>query len=235
MVLIPPSPTGQYINTVDLNLYNSSKCQGLATQASAGRYFKLLSPTPVDSALQVYLCEDGYTPWISTLDLPFLEPVTEAYQPQWFNRSQIEAYLPDIIAFTQAAMAYPNEYLWGGTIAPNYDCSGLIQAAFSASGIWLPRDSYQQESFTDKISQGELQAGDLIFFGRQKVDHVALYLGDGKYIHSSGKKEGRNGIAIDYLSPEGDSISQHYYSKLWGFGRVNKSLIPDCADIIAIT
>jgi len=117
-------------------------------------------------------------------------------------------------------MEVPNYYLWGGTVAPNYDCSGLIQAAFAASGIWLPRDSYQQEAFTQRVSREELLTGDLIFFGTEKVNHVALYLGEGRYIHSSGKEIGRNGIAIDLLSEDGDEVSQNYYRKLWSFGRV---------------
>jgi cell wall-associated NlpC family hydrolase len=86
----------------------------------------------------------------------------------------------------------------------------------------LPRDSYQQEAFTQPISRELLQAGDLIFFGQERVNHVALYLGGGWYIHSSGKEMGRNGIGVDQLSLEGDRISQAYYQKLWGFGRVKQ-------------
>jgi cell wall-associated NlpC family hydrolase len=139
------------------------------------------------------------------------------------NRSDIEFHLPKVIAFTQAAMEVPNYYLWGGTVAPNYDCSGLMQAAFAASGIWLPRDSYQQEAFTQRIVLEELLPGDLIFFGTQKVNHVALYLGEGYYIHSSGKEMGRNSIGIDRLSEDGDEISRTYYQRLWSFGRVMSS------------
>ena len=98
-------------------------------------------------------------------------------------------------------MQQPNYYLWGGTVAPNYDCSGLMQAAFKSVGVWLPRDAYQQEAFTQSISFEELLAGDLVFFGSdEKATHVGLYLGEGCYIHSSGQKQGRNGIGIDKLS-----------------------------------
>lgn len=223
---LPSSPSGEYVNNIDLNLYDSSECQSLATQAKKGRYFRLLSSSSVDSAIQVYLCEDGYTAWLSGDNLNKLAPAIENYQPPAINRSQILAKLPQVIAFTQAAMAIPNCYLWGGTLAPNYDCSGLIQAAFSDSDIWLPRDSYQQEAFAETILRQELQPGDLIFFGKNKVDHVGLYLGEGFYIHSSGKKEGRNGIAIDPLSVEGDLITQHYYHKIWSYGRVMNSYCP---------
>ena len=84
-------------------------------------------------------------------------------------------------------MSTQNRYLWGGTVAPDYDCSGLMQAAFQSQAIWLPRDSYQQEAFTLHIPVEEMLPGDLIFFGTpEKTDHVALHLGDLRYIHSSG-------------------------------------------------
>jgi cell wall-associated NlpC family hydrolase len=124
-------------------------------------------------------------------------------------------------------MQQPNYYLWGGTVEPNYDCSGLMQAAFAASGIWLPRDSYQQAAFTRTIEISQLQPGDLVFFATQeKVNHVGLYLGDGYYIHSSGKKTGRNGIAIDPLSEQGDEITRSYYRQLKGAGRVEENYQP---------
>jgi len=130
-------------------------------------------------------------------------------------------------------MARPNYYLWGGTVGPNYDCSGLMQAAFAASGIWLPRDSYQQAAFTARIDRDELEAGDLIFFAkRERVDHLALYLGDGYYIHSSGKEMGRNGIGIDRLTAEENWISRAYYQQLWGFGRVTSSYQPESSEIL---
>ncbi|NJR73980.1 MAG: C40 family peptidase, partial [Scytonema sp. CRU_2_7] len=110
---------------------------------------------------------------------------------------------------------------------PNYDCSGLMQAAFASVGIRIPRDAYQQEAFTQPISIAELQPGDLVFFGTsQKATHVGLYLGDGCYIHSSGKEIGRNGIGIDRLSEQGDKVSQSYYQQLRGAGRVVSSYKP---------
>ncbi|MCU0536085.1 MAG: C40 family peptidase [Hydrococcus sp. Prado102] len=220
---LPKSNSGEYCPRIDLDLYDDASCDRLATQVRKGRHLKILSVT--DRAVKVRLCEDGYVAWLPLKKLGELESAKTVYRAIAFNRSQIESCLRDIIAFTTSAMKVPNYYLWGGTLGPNYDCSGLIQAAFSASGIWLPRDSYQQESFTQRITLEELCLGDLIFFGTQKVDHVALYLGNGYYIHSSGKEVGRNGIAIDPLSADGDEISRGYSQRLWSFGRVMSSLV----------
>ena len=65
-----------------------------------------------------------------------------------------------------------------------------------------------------------LMPGDLVFFGSEKVNHVGLYLGENGYCHSSGQESGRNGIGIDRLLGEGDTISQSYWQKFWGCGRV---------------
>jgi cell wall-associated NlpC family hydrolase len=160
-----------------------------------------------------------------------LTPAACQYQAISLSRAEIERRLPAVIAFAKAAMARPNYYLWGGTVGPNYDCSGLMQAAFAASGIWLPRDSYQQAAFTQKIAWEEALPGDLIFFGTEKVNHVALYLGESYYLHSSGQEMGRNGIAIDLLSAAGDEISRAYYQKFWGCGRVMSSYQPDSQSV----
>jgi cell wall-associated NlpC family hydrolase len=212
---------------VDLNLYDDSSCTRLATQAASDRHLQICSKTLIDNALEVKLCEDGYRSWLPVQGIAQLEPVENTYQTLVFSDAQINAKIPTIIAFTLAAMQEPNYYLWGGTVAPNYDCSGLMQAAFAASGIWLPRDSYQQEDFTQTINLDQLLPGDLLFFAaKQKVNHVGLYLGDGNYIHSSGKSTGRNGIAIDSITQPKDEIAQAYYQQLKSAGRVIKSYQP---------
>jgi cell wall-associated NlpC family hydrolase len=221
------STTIEYYCQTNINLYSSTECKGLATQAAASRHLRIVSLTPENNALRVRLCEDDYPAWLHLDDVKYLSPATTNYQPLAIARSEIAAKIPAIIAFTQAAMAVPNEYLWGGTVAPNYDCSGLMQAAFQSQGVWLPRDSYQQEDFTHHIPIAELLPGDLIFFGTpEKTDHVALHLGDLRYIHSSGIQMGRNGIGIDILSDRTDDpVSLGYFAKFRCCGRVMKSYI----------
>ncbi|MFS8120629.1 MAG: C40 family peptidase, partial [Microcoleus sp.] len=88
-------------------------------------------------------------------------------------------------------------------------------------------DAYQQEAFTKPISFTALEPGDLVFFGTpEKATHVGLYLGDNRYIHSSGKAQGRDGIGIDVLSEKGDAVSQAYYQQLRGYGKVVASYQP---------
>jgi len=231
---LPLSNKVEYLVRYNLNLYDSIKCDRLTTQAAVGRYLRVLvSPTPSEgmgepNAIEVRLCEDDYPGWLALTDVDSLEVASTRYHPQTVSEEEIREKIPDIIAFTYDAMNQTNEYLWGGTVSPNYDCSGLMQAAFQSVGIWLPRDAYQQDDFVQKIEITELQPGDLVFFGTpQKATHVGLYLGDSRYIHSSGKDQGRNGIGIDILAETGDKISQTYYHQLRGVGRVVASYKPN--------
>lgn len=208
-----------------LNLYDSPSCTRLATQAAAGRHLQVISVK--NTAIEVCLCEDDYSGWLLMQDIGVLEPAIELYQAIALSGNEITTRLPAAISFTQFAMRQPNHYLWGGTVGPNFDCSGLMQAAFAAAGIWLPRDAYQQEEFTQSLAIEDLLPGDLVFFGlAHKATHVGLYLGEGCYIHSSGQEMGRDGIGIDCLSKQGDEVSRSYYRQLRSCGRVVKSYEP---------
>ncbi|WP_299410816.1 C40 family peptidase [Acaryochloris sp. IP29b_bin.148] len=222
----------EYRLSEPLDLFDTAECQTLATQAWPGRHLRFCLPKDchLNGALPVCLCEDDYPGWIEVKALLGLAAAQQPYQAPSVTRVQIVARLPYVIAFMQTAFQQPNQYLWGGTLGPNFDCSGLMQHAFAEQGIWLPRDAYQQEAFTKAlVNPGEtaealvavLQPGDLIFFGPPtKANHVALYLGKGQYIHSSGTDQGRNGIGIDGLSPNGDKVTQTYYHQIRGAGRV---------------
>jgi len=216
----------QYLTKANLNLYTSVKLNSLATQAETGRFLHILSAAE-NSPLQVRLCEDDYPGWLAADDRQFLEEFATVYHAPVWSETEIRQRITDVIAFTQAAIAVPNHYLWGGTVAPHYDCSGLMQAAFASVGIRLPRDAYQQEEFVQKIALSDLVPGDLVFFGTPlKATHVGLYLGSDRYIHSSGKDQGRNGIGVDRLSNQGDAVSRAYYAQVRGAGRVVRSYQP---------
>lgn len=221
----------EYKCQANINIYDSNKCDCLATQAAKGRHLQIIESQELyPHTVFVKLMEDNYPGWLVNRDFENIQPALAPYQPSIFNETQIRNRIPEVVAFIYKAMNIPNYYLWGGTVGPNYDCSGLIQAAFVSVGIWLPRDAYQQEAFCQKVCvdkyqlNNQLKVGDLVFFGTgEKADHVGLYLGEERYIHSSGKSQGRNGIGIDVLSEVGDEVSQRYYQQFRSVGRVVKN------------
>jgi len=86
-------------------------------------------------------------------------------------------------------------YVWGATGPNKFDCSGFTQKVYKTAGIKLPRHSTRQAMVGKYIKYKDLQRGDMVFFDTSRkhrgvVNHVGIYLEDGKFIHaSSGKKK----------------------------------------------
>jgi cell wall-associated NlpC family hydrolase len=87
------------------------------------------------------------------------------------------------VRFALAQIGTP--YVWGGEGPGGFDCSGLVQAAYQAAGIALPRVAQQQYDAGPRLQPGEaLQPGDLVFFGADTshVTHVGIVVGAGEMV-----------------------------------------------------
>ncbi len=97
-----------------------------------------------------------------------------------------------------AKMFFGVSYLWGGTSAHGFDCSGFVKTVFYLNGIDLARDADQQGEQGQDVSIDndlkDLKKGDVVFFGArangdrtQHISHVGIYVGNGEFIHCAGR------------------------------------------------
>lgn len=101
-------------------------------------------------------------------------------------------------ALVDTAMMYRGtHYRWGGKSPEGIDCSGLCSVSYMLCGILIYRDAKIVEGFPiHEIPLENIKPGDLLFF----PGHVAMYLGDGSYCHSTAKT-GVHGFVINSLDP----------------------------------
>ncbi len=115
--------------------------------------------------------------------------------PPDLSEADLRARIVDI------ALSYQNvPYRWGGKTPMGIDCSGLVSMAYLLNGITICRDARLEPGFDlVDIPLADIRPGDAIFF----PGHVALYLGDGRYVHATGKA-GSDGVVINSLDPNAD-------------------------------
>lgn len=102
----------------------------------------------------------------------------------------------NLLDYAQRFLGTP--YVWGGnSLTKGVDCSGFVQQVFKKYGYTTPRVSRDMARKYTKVSASEAKAGDLVFYHNLKtgvVDHVAIYMGNGKIIHAC------NGVEISNVN-----------------------------------
>ena len=95
-----------------------------------------------------------------------------------------------------------NPYVYGGTSLTNgADCSGFVMSVFAEFGYELPRVAAAQCAASEKKSVADIEAGDLVLSVDGGMEHVALYIGDGKIVHASTAATGIKVSDYDYRAP----------------------------------
>ena len=74
-------------------------------------------------------------------------------------------------------------YVWGASGPDSFDCSGLTMYAWAQAGVSLPHNSGMQYAATSRVSQSDLQPGDLLFYG-SPIHHVTMYIGNGQMVEA---------------------------------------------------
>ena len=106
-----------------------------------------------------------------------------------------------IVAYAKQFLGNP--YVYGGTSLTNgADCSGFTQSVFAHFGITTGRSSRDQAAQGKEISMSAIQPGDLLFYASGSyINHVAIYIGDGKIVHASTEATGIKVSNWNYRNP----------------------------------
>ncbi len=123
---------------------------------------------------------------------------------------------PTTSVVKKAAQYLNTPYVWGGARPGGFDCSGFVQYVFGQCGYKLPRTAADQASAGSSVSRKNLAPGDLVYFstGGGGIDHIGIYVGNNKFIHSSSPRSG----GVIYTS-----LSESYYANSYaGATRVTK-------------
>lgn len=118
-------------------------------------------------------------------------------EPRTGERQGISIERAMILANARQAIGIP--YRYGGNTPSGLDCSGLVQMAYGAAGIAVPRTADQQ--YRQLPERDHIAPGDLLFFGSgSKATHVGIYLGDRRMVHApgSGRHVTVTSLELDY-------------------------------------
>lgn len=97
-----------------------------------------------------------------------------------------------------------NRYVWGGTSLTNgVDCSGFTMRVMEKFGVSLPHYSGSQAQMGKKVTSATMKPGDLIFYAGSngKVNHVAIYIGNGRIVHAASRRSGIKISTWNYRTP----------------------------------
>lgn len=151
----------------------------------------------------------GYVPAISLLPSAFQKPDTfdSHICDEWDIRSCVLNYAMSFLG---------TQYRWGGKTAMGIDCSGLTFMSYYMCGIVIYRDAIIKDGFpVHEIPFSRIKPADLLYF----PGHVALYLGNGKYIHCTGNL-GSFGCVINSLRPEDNDYRADLAESITAVGSV---------------
>ncbi len=120
-------------------------------------------------------------------------------------------------AIAYALLQVGKPYVRGATGPSSFDCSGLMVRAWQEAGIKLPRTSGMQFNATIHIAMTDALPGDLIFYGQNGVQHVAMYIGFGLIVEAANPAKG---VVISPIN------TPWHNNNFGGIGRVKAPVSP---------
>lgn len=139
-----------------------------------------------------------------------LRPSPPAEQPTPLARDSETALRDSVVALARSQVG--RRYLFGGTDpVRGFDCSGFTRYLMRGLGIQIPRTAAQQARVGQEVPRdpSRLRVGDLLTFGKgNRVTHVGVYVGNGRYIHAS---SGAGRVVESRLDRPASSLVRAWY------------------------
>jgi cell wall-associated NlpC family hydrolase len=146
-----------------------------ARRAAARARAQKIAQQRADRAAALAAQRASITPAVSAPSSPSTPSTPSGPAPPASSRAQI--------AVRAALSQVGKPYQWGGAGPNSYDCSGLTMWSWAHAGVTLSHSAAMQYSETRRVSSGDLQPGDLLFYG-SPIHHVAMYIGGGQLVEA---------------------------------------------------
>jgi cell wall-associated NlpC family hydrolase len=138
---------------------------------------------------------------------PVFPHTQSPHQLDWDREVGPRQALPNLAdqILDRATQLVGTPYRRGGSTLAGFDCSGFVNYVFrERAGMTLPRSTREIIDLeVPVVSKNDLEPGDLLLFnsnGRGRVSHTGIYMGEGKFIHSSSRRSG--GVRVDSLDDQ---------------------------------
>lgn len=211
-LIVPPAGIAaweeerSFVTALSAPLYReASAAAEVVLELPKSAVVKVVSADPINGFSQLLLA-DGSSAYIKS---DALGPYHQ--EPSAADEAKLRQNLVD------TALTYLGcPYLWGGKTPWGIDCSGLTSTVYMLNGVIIYRDAEIKAGFpVHEIAREQMKPGDLIFF----PGHVAMYLGDERYIHATGKNGGSI-VRIYSLDPADPEYNEEMGGKITQIGSI---------------
>ena len=170
------------------DILSEPRVQGICLQSiPRGGRIRVIGPVPEREGWMEVALVDGRIGYTKEKYIGEYYPTPFTDDEDTFRKRVVE----------MAKLYLGTQYRWGGKSPLGIDCSGMTSMSYMLCGVMIYRDASIQEGFPVKeILFENKKPGDLFYWS----GHIAMYMGDDLYIHSTGKN-GSDGVVINSLNP----------------------------------
>ena len=182
------------IDSDSVNIYKDVEFTKVLTVGKKSQEYDLVQKLPSNL---VKISVDGSEAYVSLDQGASIGPkVTEEEKAAANAKAKREEAVKYALGFVGS------RYTYGGASPSGFDCSGFTQYILrNSAGVSMPRNSASQSSVGTQIDASQMEPGDLVFYSRGGIDHVAMYIGDGKVVHAANERMGVTTAAWNYRAP----------------------------------